>query len=79
MGLLRTLMIFCHKGLFCFGGSSYYPNDFWMYSFLLVLVKECSFGIVENLKGFVIKDYFVLWGSSYYQNDFWMYSFYRLL
>ena len=32
-----------------------------MYSFLLVLVKECLFGIVENLKVFVIKDYFV-WG-----------------
>ena len=41
-----------------------------MYSFLLVLVKECLCLIIENLKGFVIKDYFVLGGSSYYRNDF---------
>ena len=62
MGLLRTLKGFVIKDYFVWGGSSYYQNDFCMYSFLLVVVKGYLCLIIENLKGFCHKGLFCFGG-----------------
>ena len=43
-------MCFVIKDYFVLGASSYYQNDFRVYSFLSVVVKRYSFGIIENLR-----------------------------
>jgi hypothetical protein len=70
LGLLRTLGGFVIKDYFVLGLHPIIRMIFWMYSFLLVVVKRVLFGIVENLRGFCHKGLFCFGGSSYYRNDF---------